>query len=281
MELSVEHLSVSLSNQQILHDISLQAKRGEFIGIIGPNGSGKTTFLKALRGLYPFTEGAVILNDDSIAQRSDKEIARQVAYMQQSVNLNFGYTAREIVMTARYPYLKWWQNESANDENVVETVMKNVGIWHLRDRAVNELSGGERQRVFLAKALAQETELLLLDEPTAALDLVYADEIFRQGRQHCESGKTIFIVVHDLELAAKFCTRLLLISDGYLVADGLPKEVLTAKNLKKAFHLSAAVYEDPYFTQQRIFVFPNDASDIEPYRRGNTLPPDMTVELNE
>ena len=200
--------------------------------------------------------------------------------MQQSVNLNFGYTAREIVMTARYPYLKWWQNESANDENVVETVMKNVGIWHLRDRAVNELSGGERQRVFLAKALAQETELLLLDEPTAALDLVYADEIFRQGRQHCESGKTIFIVVHDLELAAKFCTRLLLISDGYLVADGLPKEVLTAKNLKKAFHLSAAVYEDPYFTQQRIFVFPNDATDIEPYRRGNTLPPDMTVELN-
>ena len=105
MELSVELLSVSLSNQQILHDISLQAKRGEFLGIIGPNGSGKTTFLKALRGLYPFTEGAVILNGDSIAQRSDKEIARQVAYMQQSVNLNFGYTAREIVKTARYPYL--------------------------------------------------------------------------------------------------------------------------------------------------------------------------------
>lgn len=138
-------------------------------------------------------------------------------------------------MTARYPFLKWWQNESANDENVVEAVMKNVGIWHLRDRAVNELSGGERQRVFLAKALAQETELLLLDEPTAALDLVYADEIFRQGRQYCESGKTIFIVVHDLELAAKFCTRLLLISEGHLVADGLPKEVLTAKNLKKLF----------------------------------------------
>ena len=95
----------------------------------------------------------------------------KLSYMQQSVNLNFGYTAREIVMTARYPYLKWWQNESANDENVVETVMKNVGIWHLRDRAVNELSGGERQRVFLAKALAQETELLLLDEPTAVFRL--------------------------------------------------------------------------------------------------------------
>lgn len=280
MELCVEHLSVSLNNQPILHDISLTAKRGEFIGIIGPNGSGKTTFLKSLRGLYDFESGSVKLNGESIANSNDKKIAKLVAYMQQNINLNFGYTAKEIVMTARYPYLKWWQNESANDEQIVETIMKNVGIWHLRDRAVNELSGGERQRVFLAKALAQETELLLLDEPTAALDLVYADEIFRQARQYCEEGKTIFIVVHDLELAAKFCTRLLLISEGRLVADGQPKEVLTAQNLKKAFHLASAVYEDPYFKQQRIFIFPNDASNIEPYSRGKELPADMTVELN-
>lgn len=280
MELCVEHLSVSLNKQPILHDISLTAKRGEFIGIIGPNGSGKTTFLKSLRGLYDFKDGTVKLNGESIANFNDKKVAKFVAYMQQNINLNFGYTAKEIVMTARYPYLKWWQNESAHDEQIVETVMKNVGIWHLRDRAVNELSGGERQRVFLAKALAQETELLLLDEPTAALDLVYANEIFRQARQYCEEGKTIFIVVHDLELAAKFCTRLLLISKGRLVADGQPKEVLTAQNLKKAFHLASAVYEDPYFKQQRIFIFPNDASNIEPYSRGNALPADMTVELH-
>ncbi|WP_127058539.1 ABC transporter ATP-binding protein [Veillonella ratti] len=280
MELCIEHLSVSLNKQPILHDISLTAKRGEFIGIIGPNGSGKTTFLKSLRGLYDFKEGNVKLNGESIANSNDKEIAKLVAYMQQNINLNFGYTAKEIVMTARYPYLKWWQNESVHDEQIVEAVMKNVGIWHLRERAVNELSGGERQRVFLAKALAQETELLLLDEPTAALDLVYADEIFRQARQYCKEGKTIFIVVHDLELAAKFCTRLLLISEGRLVADGRPKDVLTAQNLKKAFHLASAVYEDPYFKQQRIFIFPNDASNIEPYRRGNGLPADITVELN-
>lgn len=281
MKLTVEHLSVSLNKQEILHDISVSAGSGEFVGIIGPNGSGKTTFLKALRGLYPLTNGTVTLNDKVLAHERDKDIARHVAYMQQSINLNFGYTAKEIVLTARYPYLKWWQNETVDDEKIVEAAMKDLGIWHLKDRAVNELSGGERQRVFLAKALAQETELLLLDEPTAALDLVYADEIFRRGQEYCKAGKTIFIVVHDLELAAKYCTRLLLISEGHLIADGTPKAVLTAENLQKAFHLASAVYEDPYFKQQRIFVFPNEATDVTPYRRGAELPDDMTIMLNK
>lgn len=280
MKFSVDHISVSLGNKMILHDISMSAGSGEFIGIIGPNGSGKTTFLKSLRGLYPLASGKVLLNEKSLEQERDKDIAKQIAYMQQNINLNFGYTAKEIVMTARYPYLKWWQNETVDDERIVESVMKELGIWHLQDRAVNELSGGERQRVFLAKSLAQETKLLLLDEPTAALDLVYADEIFRRGRQYCEAGKTIFIVVHDLELAAKYCTRLLLISEGHLIADGTPKQVLTAKNLRDAFHLKSAVYDDPYFKQQRIFIFPHDEVSIDAYRQGRELPSDMTIELN-
>lgn len=270
MKLDVQSLSVTLGNSNIVKDASFAIDRGEFVGIIGPNGSGKTTLLKTLRGLYPTSGGHILWDGKSIDTLSDKEIAHHVAYMQQSVNVSFDYEAMDIVMTARYPYLKWWQQEGPEDKVIVENAMKEVGVYHLRHRSVQSLSGGERQRVFLAKALAQQTEVLLLDEPTAALDLVYADDIFYEGRRLCDEGKTILIVVHDLELAAKYCTKLVLISDGRIVDVGTPREVLTADNLKAAFHLSAAVYDDPYFKQQRIFVFPKGTTDIEDYKQTET-----------
>ena len=241
MKLDVQSLSVTLGETAILKDASFSIDSGEFVGIIGPNGSGKTTLLKTLRGLYPASGGQVLWDGKSIASMSDKDIAHHVAYMQQSVNVSFDYEAFDIVMTARYPYLKWWQQEGPEDKAIVEKAMKEVGVYHLRHRSVQNLSGGERQRVFLAKALAQQTEVLLLDEPTAALDLVYADDIFHEGRRLCDEGKTILIVVHDLELAAKYCTKLVLVSDGHIVDVGTPREVLTAENLRNAFHLSAAV----------------------------------------
>ena len=270
MKLDVQSLSVTLGDTTIVKEASFAIDRGEFVGIIGPNGSGKTTLLKALRGLYPTSGGDIFWDGKSIASLSDKEIAHHVAYMQQSVNVSFDYEAIDIVMTARYPYLKWWEQEGPEDKVIVENAMKEVGVYHLRHRSVQSLSGGERQRVFLAKALAQQTEVLLLDEPTAALDLVYADDIFYEGRRLCDEGKTILIVVHDLELAAKYCTKLVLISDGRIVDVGTPREVLTADNLKAAFHLSAAVYDDPYFKQQRIFVFPKGTTDIADYKQTET-----------
>lgn len=270
MKLDVQSLSVTLGDTTIVKEASFAIDRGEFVGIIGPNGSGKTTMLKALRGLYPTSGGDIFWDGKSITSLSDKEIAHHVAYMQQSVNVSFDYEAIDIVMTARYPYLKWWQQEGPEDKVIVENAMKEVGVYHLRHRSVQSLSGGERQRVFLAKALAQQTEVLLLDEPTAALDLVYADDIFYEGRRLCDEGKTILIVVHDLELAAKYCTKLVLISDGRIVDVGTPREVLTADNLKAAFHLSAAVYDDPYFKQQRIFVFPKGTTDIGDYKQTET-----------
>ena len=232
--------------------------------------------LKTLRGLYPASGGQVLWDGKSIASMSDKDIAHHVAYMQQSVNVSFDYEAFDIVMTARYPYLKWWQQEGPEDKAIVEKAMKEVGVYHLRHRSVKNLSGGERQRVFLAKALAQQTEVLLLDEPTAALDLVCADYIFHEGRRLCDEGKTILIVVHDLELAAKYCTKLVLVSDGHIVDVGTPREVLTAENLRNAFHLSAAVYDDPYFKQQRIFVFPKGTTNIDDFKQtgGST---DMSI----
>ena len=269
MKLDVQSLSVILGETAILKDASFSIDSGEFVGIIGPNGSGKTTLLKTLRGLYPTSSGQVLWDGKSIASMSDKDIAHHVAYMQQSVNVSFDYEAIDIVMTARYPYLKWWQQEGPGDKAIVEKAMKEVGVYHLRHRSV--------QRVFLAKALAQQTEVLLLDEPTAALDLVYADDIFHEGRRLCDEGKTILIVVHDLELAAKYCTKLVLVSDGHIVDVGTPRDVLTAENLRNAFHLSAAVYDDPYFKQQRIFVFPKGTTNIDDFKQtgGST---DMSID---
>ena len=279
MKLDVQSLSVTLGDTTIVKEASFAIDRGEFVGIIGPNGSGKTTLLKALRGLYPTSGGDVLWDGKSISSLSDKEIAHHVAYMQQSVNVSFDYEAIDIVMTARYPYLKWWEQEGPEDKVIVEQSMKEVGVYHLLSRSVQFSSGRERQRVFLAKALAQQTEVLLLDEPTAALDLVYADDIFHEGRRLCDEGKTILIVVHDLELAAKYCTKLVLVSDGHIVDVGAPRDVLTAENLRNAFRLSAAVYDDPYFKQQRIFVFPKGTTKIDDFKQ-TEVTSEMSIDPN-
>lgn len=277
MELLVQDLSVDLGNTPILKDISFSMKSGEFIGIIGPNGSGKTTLLKSIRGLVPRKQGKVLLTGKDMGDMQDNEVAQYIAYMQQQVHLSFGYKAKEIVMTARYPYLKWWQQEGRDDRQIVERVMKDIGVWHLRDHPIQLLSGGERQRVFLAKALAQDTDMLFLDEPTAAVDLVYGDDIFRRCRDICKAGKTIAVVVHDLELASKYCSRLLMMSQGRLCKDGHVEEVLQADNLKEAFGLNSAVYDDPYFKQRRIFVFPKSSNNTKEYQRIDSLPDTITV----
>ena len=156
MKLDVQSLSVTLGENHILKDASFSIDSGEFVGIIGPNGSGKTTLLKTLRGLYPASGGQVLWDGKSIASMSDKDIAHHVAYMQQSVNVSFDYEAIDIVMTARYPYLKWWQQEGPEDKAIVEKAMKEVGVYHLRNRSVQFLSGGERQRGVLGKGLAKQ-----------------------------------------------------------------------------------------------------------------------------
>lgn len=273
-------VSVSIDDKDILRNCNLKVKTGEFIGIIGPNGSGKTTFLKVLRGLLPSASGIVKLYGADLKTMSEKEISRKVAYMQQNINIRFGYSAKEIVMAARYPYLKWWQNEGSSDEMIIEQAMRYTGVWTLRNKDITTVSGGERQRIFLAKALAQDTDILLLDEPTAALDMGYVDEIFRYCRTLCDSGKTIIIVIHDLEIAAKFCSRMVLFSKGQIINDGSPSEVLTAENLATAFYLSSTVYNDPYFNEHHIFIYPNGETTSKQYLLpGVSLPASATTTI--
>lgn len=246
-DLSIRNLSVDFLGKKILQDISFSAMQGEFIGIIGPNGAGKSTLLRSIRGLLPST-GEVKVFGKNLQQFSDKSAARQIAYMQQNVNLEFGFTALEIVLAGRYPYLKWWQNECKQDKEIALQYMKFTGVDHLAQQTVQLLSGGERQRVLLAKVLAQETRLVFLDEPTASLDLMYQEEIFRYCQRICretDEKKLVLMVVHDIKMAAKFCSRLLLISRGEVIADGKPEDVITAENLDQAYGLQAAVFTNP------------------------------------
>lgn len=240
--LSVVNVGVTLGNKTILQDISFEVMPGEFIGIIGPNGAGKSTLLRGLRSMGAVTAGDIRVFGRPIGNMGDKQLARIIAYMQQEVNIGFGFTALEMVLAGRYPYLKWWQNEQSEDYAIAQKYMAFTGVGSLAEKSMQQVSGGERQRILLAKVLAQDTPLIFLDEPTASLDLVYQEEIFRYCQVMCQQGKTVLLIVHDIRLAAKFCSRLILLANGTVVADGAPGEVITAKNLEKAYGLHSAVF---------------------------------------
>lgn len=229
----------------VLKNMNFSVGSGEMVGIIGPNGAGKSTLLKTLRGLLPIRNGRVLFNGLDIKDIKAHEFALQVAYLQQQVAISFGYTAREIVMAGRYPHMKWWQKESDEDKHLVRACMEYTGVWELADRPVHALSGGQRQRVLLAKVLAQQTPLLFLDEPATGLDVFYQEEIFRFCRELCRAGKTVILVVHELGLAARFCSRLLLLGQQHLIADGIPAAVLTQENLSDAYNAAVKVVQNP------------------------------------
>ncbi|WP_371367020.1 Vitamin B12 import ATP-binding protein BtuD [Sporomusa rhizae] len=240
--LTVANVGVTIGDKVILRDVSFTANPGEFIGIIGPNGAGKSTLLRGLRGMGAITSGDIKVFGQSVRAIGDKELARIIAYMQQEVNVGFGFTALEVVLSGRYPYLKWWQNEQDKDYEIAKQYMAFTGVDALAEKSVQQVSGGERQRILLAKVLAQETPLIFLDEPTASLDLVYQEEIFRYCQIMCQKGKTVLIIAHDIKLAAKFCSRLILLAGGTILADGSPSEVITAQHLQKAYGLHSDVF---------------------------------------
>ena len=233
--IEVKDLKAGYEKKNILTNVSFSIGQGEMVGIIGANGAGKSTLLKTLRGLLPIQGGLISLFDQDITSIDEKTFAKQVAYLQQHVEVPFEYTGKEIVIAGRYPYMKWWESETSEDEKIVKDCMEYTGVSDFSDKPVSELSGGQWQRILLAKVLAQKTPVLFLDEPTTGLDIVYQEEMFRFCKALSEKGKTVLMVVHELNLAYKFCSRLLLVGDGKILADGAPKTVLTEENLEKAY----------------------------------------------
>lgn len=243
--LSMENLTIGYGHKTVIRDLSATVETGELIGIIGCNGAGKSTLLKTIRGLLPAQTGEIRYYGRKLEDYAEKELARKVAYLQQQVQTGFGYTGMDIVLTGRYPYMKWWESENEYDRKLAADCMAYTGTLDLADRPVTQVSGGQKQRILLAKVLAQQTPLLFLDEPTTGLDMVYREEIFRFTKALAEKGKTILMVVHELDLAAKYCSRILLLGEGRLLADGAPEEVFTEEILSRAYSADVSVVQNP------------------------------------
>jgi len=245
MVLQLEGLAIGYEGKTIIRGINAAVATGELIGIIGRNGAGKSTLLKTIRGLLPAKEGRVLYFGEPLSSYGEKELARRVAYLQQNVETGFGYTGLDIVLTGRYPYMKWWESEKDEDKALARDCMSYTGTLDLAERPVTEVSGGQKQRILLAKVLAQQTPLLFLDEPTTGLDMVYREEIFRFARELANMGKTILMVVHELDLAAAYCSRIFLLGEGKLLADGTPEQVFTETLLSRAYEADISVVQNP------------------------------------
>ncbi|HEY3297292.1 MAG TPA: heme ABC transporter ATP-binding protein [Armatimonadota bacterium] len=241
----VENLNVSLSSTHVLKGISFDVHEGEFLGIIGPNGSGKSTLLRAMSGVVPST-GSIMFCDKSISDYSGRDIACRLAVVPQESPVAFEYTVMEVVLMGRSPHLGRFQLESEADAEIAIEALDRTNLVSLADRKVSDLSGGERQRVMIARALAQDVPTIFLDEPTAHLDIKYQVEVLHLARrENVERGKTIVVVLHDLNLAAEFCDRLVMLKDGQLFASGTPEDVITAANVKRVYGASVWVRKHP------------------------------------
>lgn len=242
--LSVDQLSVQLDGHEILTDVGFEMAPGMWIGLLGPNGSGKTTLLRAIGTHIPF-EGRIELDGRPVEEWSARARARRLAYVQQSPSLTFDFTVEELVVLGRAPHRGWLQAYQADDQTRVREALAMVDLEGFASRSVLSLSGGELQRVFLAQALVQEADLLLLDEPTSHLDVHYQFAFMDQVQALVEGGQTVLAVFHDLELAARYADRLLILDEGRLVADGRPGDILTPQRIADVFGMRARINRRP------------------------------------
>jgi iron complex transport system ATP-binding protein len=225
-----------------LDRVSVSIERGSLTGLLGPNGCGKTTLLNLLSGVLQPDHGLVSLNGVSLSGRSRRDIARHLAVVPQETHPAFDYTALEMVLMGRHPHLGPFELEGPRDLALAQDAMAATGTDHLAGRAYMTLSGGEKQRVVIASALTQSSDVLLLDEPTASLDLGYQLEVASLLRRlNLERGVTMVLATHDLNLAASLCDRLILMRDGRVVAQGLTADVLTAASIRRIYDVEADV----------------------------------------
>ena len=246
MELSAKMISAGYGGADILHSVSVGVATGEFVGLLGPNGCGKSTLLRVLSGVLRPRSGMVSLEGRGLSEWTATERAQRVAFVPQSETAAFDFSVRDMVLMGRYPHRQKFRGETAQDYALAAQAMADADISHLADRAVTELSGGEHRRVLLARALAQQTPLLLLDEPTAHLDITHQAELLLLARRLiAERGAGVIAALHDLNQAAEYCDRLVLMRGGEIVAKGTPEAVLTPDNLRQVYGAEAQIGPNP------------------------------------
>jgi len=246
VRLAAEHVRLAYDDRVVVDDLDLTLTDGSFTAIVGPNGCGKSTLLRALGRLLRPTSGQVLLDGRAIARTPTREVAKVLGLLPQSPIAPEGLTVADLVARGRHPHQSWIRQWSRDDEAVVAEALEWTDMAELAGRPVDELSGGQRQRAWISMALAQGTDLLLLDEPTTYLDLAHQIDVLELvGRLHAERGRTVAVVLHDLNLAARYAQRLVAMKDGVLVASGTPAEVLTEELLADVFDLEARIVPDP------------------------------------
>lgn len=245
----------------VLNNISFHVEKGEFLSIIGPNGSGKTTLLKILAKLLNPVKGNLKLNERDFAEYDLKKFYKLVAYVPQKFYSVFPYSVFEIILMGRTPYFSIYGFENIQDIQSVENVIRILQLDELKNKSINEISGGELQKVILARALAQDSEILLLDEPSTHLDLKHQISIFNYLKKINENGKTIISVSHDINLSALYSNRIVFLKEGKILKDGLTAEVFTEELIRKTFEIKSKVVWERGGTLPQIFLNPFEAAD--------------------
>ncbi|MDG6223481.1 MAG: ABC transporter ATP-binding protein [Candidatus Bathyarchaeota archaeon] len=266
MKLEINNLSFSYNGNSVLNELNLNVRFGEVLGIVGPNGSGKSTLLKCMNRVLKTEQNTILIDGQDVSKIGLKELAKVMGYVPQSSKNVFPFTVFDVVLMGRRPYIQW--SLGRNDKEIVAKILDYLGIGHLGMRYFNELSGGEQQKVIIARALAQQPEILLLDEPTSSLDIRHQLEILcilrtLAERKHC----SVIISIHDLNLACRYSDRLLLLKDGSVFAVGTPETVMTEENIQAVYGIKSKVTKS-IVGQPQVTPLQSETVNLE-----NILPP--------
>ncbi len=251
--LEAQNISINYGVCAVVQDVSFNLEAGKIIALLGANGAGKTTILKSLNGGLPIAKGAIILDGKFIKEFSRREIAKKIAIIAQETETKFPVSVLEFVLAGRFAHGTAFGWETEDDLQIALDNLEHCDLKNYENRLMNQLSGGERQRVVLARALTTEAQILLLDEPTANLDLAHQALLFRLIKERCQSCESAAIVItHDINLASGFADEIILLKNGAIAAKGVPETVLTTENLQQVFNVKVLLDENPSSGKRRV-----------------------------
>ena len=244
--IETKNINISYGNVDIVENLNLEIPKGKITTIIGANGCGKSTILKTIARILTAKSGEIYINSKNIKKQSTKEIAKNMAVLPQSPQAPNGLTVEELIAYGRFPHKSGFRSDKKEDKEIVDWALKATGIYEFKNRKIEDLSGGQRQRAWIAMALAQKTDILLLDEPTTYLDLAHQLEVLEVlDELNKKYNTTIVMVIHELNNAARFAHHMIGIKKGKICCEGTPKEVMTKENLRELFNIDSEIVEDP------------------------------------